>query len=166
MAGTLLVASGNLPRGRRVLDELHRRRTEASSGFVESCYQNLTGEIALAEGRPGDAARAFSSAATHYPGVATTQGLARAFMAQRAWPSAREKWTSVIESRGQLLQYGLAADWVLAHLERARASREMGDLAAARADYEKFLRLWQKAGDLPVLQVAAAEYRALPLNSP
>lgn len=164
MAGTLLVALDELPRARDVLTELHHKRTEAPSGFIESCYQNLAGEIALAGSQSRDAVQAFSSAAAHYPGAATTRGLARAFMAEQDWPRARDAWTSVIESRGELLQYGLAADWVLAHLERARASRAMADVPAARADYETFLGMWPKAGDLPVVGQALAEYRSLPLT--
>jgi eukaryotic-like serine/threonine-protein kinase len=175
-AGMLLVELGELPRAREVLtklDEIRKQdeiRANGLNPFAESCYYNLVGELALAEGQPRDALQAFSSAGRqyqhHYPNAVTTYGLARAYSDQQQWVQAREMWTSLIESRGQLLFQGLASVWVIAHRERARTNRELGDIAAARADYETFLRIWQRAADLAVVREAREEFRALPLSSP
>ena len=38
----------------------------------------------------------------------------------------------MIQSRGEILFEGFAADWVLAHLQAARSSQKSGDLTASR----------------------------------
>lgn len=158
VAGTLLVALGDLAGAKRLLKELEEAR---SSAFAQNCYHNLGGEIALAEGRAADAVLSFSLAAAQYPRVITTQGLARASMTQGDWHSARAQWSQVIAAKGESLREHFAAEWVLAHLELARANRALGDLDAARAEYDRFLKLWGKGDDLPVIQAAAAERRAI-----
>ena len=47
----------------------------------------------------------------------------------------------------------------VAHLELARASRAVGDTAAARDHYDTFLAMWRDGDPLPILQTAAAERR-------
>jgi eukaryotic-like serine/threonine-protein kinase len=50
----------------------------------------------------------------------------------------------------------------LARLQLARAEALNGDTAAARKEYEDFLKLWKDAdASLPVLKAAQAEYKRL-----
>jgi tetratricopeptide (TPR) repeat protein len=71
-----------------------------------------------------------------------------------------------------LVEFQKVIDWVgvgevsprksLARLQIARAHVEAGDLEAARNAYLDFLELWAEADeDVPVLQLARAEYEAL-----
>jgi Tfp pilus assembly protein PilF len=157
VTGKLLVELGELPRAKLLLRQLEQARTSA---FAQNCYHGLAGEIALAESRSQDAVLAFSAAA-QYPLFTTRQALARAHAAQKDWSSARGAWAQVIASKGDALREHLAAEWVLAHLELARASRAAGDVAAAREQYDRFLTLWKNGDDLPIVQTAAAEQRNL-----
>jgi len=158
VAGMLLVRLDDIARARTVLKQLEQSR---SSAFAQNCYFSLAGEIALAEGRDTEAIQAFSAAAAQYPRVITTEALARAFTKQRDWNRARAEWRQVIRAKGEGLREHFAAEWVLAHLELARASRAAGDIAAARDEYAAFLELWKKGDQLPAVHAAAAELRSL-----
>ncbi len=161
IGGTLLAEFGDLPQARSILRMLDRIRREAPSRFADSCYENLTGEIALAEGRVDDAVIAFTAAAAHYRRALTSRALARTHMARRDWPRARGAWREALAFSGDILQEGFAADVATAHLELARASRHAGDVSEARAEYDRFLAMWRKGDDLPLVREAVAERRAL-----
>ena len=161
LTGVLAVSIGDLPRAGEMLRHLDRQRVEAPSAFVESCYYLLAAEIALAQKRPAEAIEQFKRSALNYPRVLSSQGLARAFAAQGDWRQAREMWTTVVNARGSLLHDGFGADWALAHLELARASREAGAVPDAREYYDRFLDRWEGGDDLPLLKVAAREREAL-----
>jgi tetratricopeptide (TPR) repeat protein/tRNA A-37 threonylcarbamoyl transferase component Bud32 len=161
IAGTLSVALGDLTLAAELLRSIDIARAQTSSAFRESCYQNLAGEIALATGRLDDALQAFSSASAQYPRALTTGGLARTFSARRDWHRSRESWRKLIASRGEIIQEGFGAEWALAHLEVARTSRALGDIATARREYDKFLTMWKDAESMSVLRMAAAESRTL-----
>lgn len=124
---------------------------------MESCYHNLAGEIGLAAGRAADAVRSFTSAESHYPRTVTMHGLARALTVQQDWTRARDAWTRVIDAQGPFFLEGRAADWVLAYLERGRAHRALGDQAAARRDYDRFLDLWSDGDSIRVVAEARKE---------
>jgi tetratricopeptide (TPR) repeat protein len=158
-AGTLLVALGDLSRAQTLSKQSVQ---EAAAGrFAQSSFHSLRGEIALAEGRTAEAVTAFSAAALQYPRALTTRARARALAAQGDHARARAEWKQVIAAKGELLREHFALEWVMAHLELARSSRALGDLNAARAEYDAFLTMWKGGDDLPVLQAAAAERRAL-----
>jgi tetratricopeptide (TPR) repeat protein len=92
--------------------------------------------------------------------------LARGLSAAKDWSRARAEWDRLIKSPGEVFQAGFAADWVLAHAERARAEQHLGDIEAARRDYAAFLKLWTRADDLPPKRTAAADARALEFQAP
>jgi eukaryotic-like serine/threonine-protein kinase len=158
-AGRLLLELGDVARARTLLTESDD--VPAASRHAQSCYYSLAGEVALAEGRVADAVAAFSAAATQFPLVTTTRALARAYAAQGDFARAQQEWKNVVASKGEALREHVAAQWVLAHLELARASHHLGDAAAARAEYDAFLTLWQGGDDVPTLRAAATERRAL-----
>jgi eukaryotic-like serine/threonine-protein kinase len=161
MAGSLAAAAGDSQRAAQMLRRLDGLRTEAPDAFVESCYDALPGEIALAEGRGAEAAERFRSAALHYPSPLVTQGLAHALGSQGEWARSRDAWATVVDAGGELLRLQLGLDWVLAHLELARASRNAGDLAGAAAQYDRFLEFWKHGDGLALVRRAAAERQAL-----
>ena len=158
VAGALLVRLNDLPRAKIVLNQLEQGR---SSAFAQNCYGTLAGEIALAEGKPAEAVQQLTSAAAQYPRVITTEALARAFTHQRDWPRAVSEWRKVIDAKGEVLREHFAPEWVLAHLELARANRARGDIAGASAYYDSFLKFWKDADPLPMVALAAQERRAL-----
>jgi serine/threonine protein kinase/tetratricopeptide (TPR) repeat protein len=158
VTGGLLAELGDHQRARVVLRQLEQSR---ASSFAENCYYGLMGEIALAEGRAAEASVAFSTAAARYPRAITTHALARAHAAGKDWRSARDAWSRFVASKGDALREHLAAEWVLAHLHLARASRAAGDLSAAREQYDRFLALWKGGDGLPIIEAAAAERREL-----
>ncbi|MEO6213683.1 MAG: protein kinase [Vicinamibacterales bacterium] len=159
LAGTLLAETGDIPGARGLLAQLDKDR---SSAFAESCYHSLAGEIAMAEGKPADALLAFAAAAAQYPRVITTRASARAYAKQEAWGRAQTEWRRVIDAKGEALREHFAGEWVLAHLELARASRAVGDVEAARPAYDQFLGMWASGGDTALRRTASAERRSLP----
>jgi tetratricopeptide (TPR) repeat protein len=161
LLGTLLASANDRPRATTVLQQLNRLRGDAPIAFVESCYYNLAGEIALVDGKPAEAAEAYGNAAARYPRALTTRGLARAYTAQHDWPRAIPAWEEVLAARGEFLHEGFVPDLVLSHLQAARAHLAAGDASRARAAYDLFLAMWGRVADLPVVTAAGAERRAL-----
>ena len=155
--GTFWARLGDLARARKMLDHLTRLRASVGSAFVESCYHNLAGELALANEQYDAALDAFRRATSQYPRPASSTGIARAYMAMRDWPRARDAWTDVLAWKGEILQEGFVTEWMLATLERARAARNAGDVAAARTDYTTFLTMWREGDEVAIRQVAARE---------
>jgi tetratricopeptide (TPR) repeat protein len=131
------------------------------TSFNKSCFHDLAGEIALAQGRLTPAVELFSAALTEYPRFASHEGLARAYQAQHDWDRAAAGWRQVLEDRGEILQDSFPADWVVAHVELGRVYRQLGDVAKARSEYEEFLRIWQNADDLAVRQQALHEWQEM-----
>jgi Tfp pilus assembly protein PilF len=68
---------------------------------------------------------------------------------------AAAEFQKILENRGVALADPVT---VLAHLQQARAYREAGDTAKAKAAYKEFLELWRHADpDIPILEQAKAE---------
>ena len=108
-----------------------------------------------------EAEKSFLAGFSEYPRVVSTIGLARTYSARRDRVRARAEWEKVIHARGEILYDGFPADWVIAHLEAARASGEAGDLAAARRYYDAFLKLWERTDDIAIRQQALGERAAV-----
>jgi len=74
-------------------------------------------------------------------------------------PEAAREFQKLIDNRGAVYDSVLGA---LVRLQRARARVLIGDLDAARTDYQDFLALWKDADpDVPVLRQAKSEYEKL-----
>ncbi|MGB8772918.1 MAG: tetratricopeptide repeat protein, partial [Terriglobales bacterium] len=63
-----------------------------------------------------------------------------------------------------LLQNDFPPDLVYAHLQLARAYRQMNNRDLARTHYEEVLQMWQHADELPLLSDARRELQALTLE--
>ena len=159
--GTLYAHIGDVKSAESVLHKLELLELNLPTSFNKSCFHNLAGEIALAQGRFGQAVELFSTAMAEYPQFASHEGLARAYQAQHDWDRAAAAWRQVLEDRGEILQDSFPADWVVAHLELGRVYRGLGDLARARNEYEEFFRIWQNADELPVRQQALREWQEI-----
>src|SRR6266545_3727559 len=156
-AGTLCAWLRDLSEARRLLNQLERVRNRVASSYSESCYHNLAGEVALAEGRTRQAVESFLGATAEYERFVSDHGLARAYAAQRDWTRARAEWQQVIDARGQAFYSGFPADLVLAHLHLGRVLRRLNDLESARGHYQVFLQVWDRADALPLRREALAE---------
>jgi tetratricopeptide (TPR) repeat protein len=163
-AAMLLARIGSVREARVIVDKLGSLQQQASSGFARSCRDSAAGELAIAEGQTRRGEELLRIAAAEYPRSDITDGLARALTAAKDWSRARAEWDRLIASPGEAFQEGFAADWVLAHAERARVEQRLGDLQAAERDYATFFRLWARADDVPPKR--AAEANARPLESP
>jgi serine/threonine protein kinase/tetratricopeptide (TPR) repeat protein len=159
--GMLYARMGDVKSAGSVLHKLELLGLNLPASFNKSCFHNLAGEIALAQGRPGSAVELFSAAEAEYPRFVSHQGLARAYQAQHNWDRAAAAWRQVLEDRGEILQDFFPADWVMAHLELGRVYHLAGDLDRARSEYEEFLRIWRQADELPVRQQALQEWQEM-----
>jgi tetratricopeptide (TPR) repeat protein len=159
-AGTLYALIGDAKSAESVLKKLELLRLNFPTSFNKSCFHDLAGEIALAQGRLAPAVEMFSAALTEYPRFASHEGLARAYQAQHDWDRAAAGWRQVLEDRGEILQDSFPADWVVAHFQLARVYR-VRDITKARSEYEEFLRIWQNADDLALRQQAVHEWQEM-----
>jgi len=160
-AGMLYARIADVKSAESVLHKLELLGLNFPTSFNKSCFHDLAGEIALAQGRLRPAVELFSTAMTEYPQFASHEGLARAYQAQHDWDRAAAGWQLVLEDRGEILQDSFPADWVVAHLELGRVYHRLGDLARARGEYEEFFRIWQNADELPVRQQALHEWQKM-----
>ncbi len=160
-AGTLYALIGDPKSAESVLHKLELLELNLPTSFNRSCFHDLAGEIALAQGKLEPAARLFSEAMTENARFSSHEGLARTYQAQHDWDRAAAGWRQVLEDRGEILQDYFPGDWVVAHVELGRVYRRLGDLAKARSEYEEFLRIWQQADDLPVRRQALSEWHEI-----
>jgi tetratricopeptide (TPR) repeat protein len=160
--GTYWARLGEVARARDLLNHLETLRGTVGSAFVESCYLNLAGELALAQREYARALEFFRRAASQYPRPSSSIGEARTYTALEDWARARAAWSEVLEWKGEILQEGFATDWVLAMLERGRAARRAGVIDDARNDYSTFLETWRNADDVPIRREALRESAAFP----
>ena len=159
--GTLYARLGEGQLAQRVLHKLELLELNLPTSFNKSCFHNLAGEIALAQGQFGQAVELFSTASVEYPQFASHEGLARAYQAKQDWNRALTGWQQVLEDRGEILQDSFPADSVVAHVELGRVYRRMGDLLKARGEYEEFFRIWQQADQVSVRQQALHEWQEM-----
>jgi tetratricopeptide (TPR) repeat protein len=159
--GTLYARIGDAKSAETVLRKLELLGLSLHTSFNKSCFHDLAGEIALAQGKLGPAVELFLAATAEYPRFASHEGLARAYQALRDWERAPAAWRQVLEDRGEILQDSFPVDWVVAHLELGRVYYRLGNLAKARSEYEEFFRIWQNADELPVRQQALHEWQEM-----
>lgn len=146
LAGSLFARIGSVAQARHALIRLQALNQQTpETGFTRSCLSNLTGEIALAEGREQDAALAFSTAAASYPQYSALSGDARVHQRRKEWSLAAASWQKVIESNGDILRFGFPGDWPIARLERARALDRAGFRDESLREYDALRAFWSGA---------------------
>jgi tetratricopeptide (TPR) repeat protein len=160
-AGSLRAEMGEVGRAREVLARLRGLSSGRPEPFWDSCVRLLEAEVALAEGRAGEATAILIDASLHRPRYLIDWGLGRAYAAQREWTLASAALERVLGAHGEILRDGFPAHWALARLKLARARRAQGALGDARAHYEAFLKAWSDADHLPVRDEALREWQEL-----
>jgi eukaryotic-like serine/threonine-protein kinase len=160
-AGILYARADKTSKARQVLLRLKESRKSVRSSWKLSSFENLQGEILLAENKPEQAEAAFLAAAGKYPNSLSHIGLAHAYEGQQRWEMAAQEWEKVLGAQGEILENDFPPDLLVAHLELARAYRTMKNRSRALSHYQDFLRLWQHADDLPMLRQAKREAEQL-----
>ena len=170
MAGLAETGAGRLDRARQHLEAL-QRLYNAASLLDQGWQRTLAGEIALAEGRLGDAAAAFDaepearvwiSLYLDYPWALMSDIPARDGAARVA--KARGDIAAAIQIYRSLLSGGAEQKWPRLFepryvLEIARLLEKSGERQAAAVEYQRFLEYW-KAADRDRPEVSEAR-RAL-----
>jgi tetratricopeptide (TPR) repeat protein len=152
---------GDVAAAQRTLRKLDSLRSSFPTAFNQSCYYNLAGEIALAEGHPENAVQQFTAAFAAYPRAVSHAGLGMAFERLQNWDRAEEAWKRVLDAKGEILLHLFPLDWEIAHLELARLKKQLNQDQAAQSYYEQFLHLWRDADNLPLREQAQREYKEL-----
>jgi eukaryotic-like serine/threonine-protein kinase len=160
-AGTLYVRARKLAKAQQVLRRLDDLRQAIPSTENQNNFHSLEGEILLAKAKPQEAEISFSISAPGYAPFVASTGLAGAYRAEGRWDLSAGQWEKVLDERGEILQNGFPPDLVIAHLELARAYRQMNNRNLALKHYEEVLRLWQHADELTLLREAQHELREL-----
>lgn len=161
-AGILSVALRNLPVARKLLASLNDERSSHESRFMQSCYYNLGGAVALGEARTSDAIESEQRASVFFPFYGAYLSLGDALAAKRDWKNAAQAYKQYISFEGEILHDDSPSDWVLAHLSLARALAQAGDADQALTYYDQFLHLWSNADpDLQRVREARAEREEL-----
>jgi eukaryotic-like serine/threonine-protein kinase len=118
-----------------------------ADGSRAIAYLATTGPYELAAIRPP-----FSSGGSLYPAYLRGQG----YLANRQWDHAATEFQKILDHRGLVWNFPLAA---LAHLQLARANASSGNTVKAVESYQAFLALWRDADPkVPLLLEAKAEY--------
>lgn len=146
-AGHLQILGGSVASAEKTLKRLLDISSERPNAFTRSCTLQLEGEIAARRGHVGPATDLFKEAAAAYPTYHAHVGLAQLAEGRLDWRSAAAEWRQVVAARGDILRYGFPADLVYAHLQLARASARLGQMADARAGYDRVIAAWQHGDD-------------------
>jgi eukaryotic-like serine/threonine-protein kinase len=127
-------------------------------------WQTTAGEIALAEGRPGDAVTAFRAAAEADSGHleeawsgATHLRLARAFDRAGEPDSALARFTAYVDRRDLASYWDAPTGLPIALRRLGELHEERGELAKAIERYRAFAKLWANAD--PELQPQVTDIR-------
>lgn len=160
-AGTLYARGGRLVKALEVLHRLGELQKAIPSSSNQNNFRNLEGEILLAETKSPQAEISFSISSQAFSSFISFTGLARAYQIERRWDLAAAEWERVLSEKGQILQSGFPPDLAVAHLELARAYRQIKNRDLARQHYEDALRMWQHADELSWLRDAKREFRDL-----
>ena len=158
--GVLAARAGDLDTATAILAQLEAESSERRAPRAEARVHQLTAEIALAR---RDYARAHVHAAKAVGAFPTTWTLATLARAQQAAGHLSEAigtWTTILERPGERTidwDAPAYAQFVLGRYHIARLLEQAGRAGDARAAYDEFLRLWDRADpDLPAVVDARA----------
>lgn len=161
-AGMISLELNDVPTARKMLADLGDMSKEHESGFVESCYYNLDGALSLAQGHSDAASASQRRASVFFPLYAAYSSLGDALAAERDWSGAAQAYKKYLDFEGEILQDDSPSEWVLAHMELARALARGGKKEEALQQYRQFLQLWANAdAGLPAVREAREEIEQL-----
>jgi tetratricopeptide (TPR) repeat protein/tRNA A-37 threonylcarbamoyl transferase component Bud32 len=146
--GVLAARAGAVRTAAAVLERLEEEAKDRRASRPDARVHQLRAEIALARGRTADAHAHAGLAVRAFPTAWTLDTLARAQESAGLVPEAIATWTTIVERPGErTIDFDAPAfsRAVLAHYELARLLERAGRLGAARARYDEFLRLWERA---------------------
>jgi len=153
---------GDLTTARQVLARLDALRKDQGSAYAQSSYLNVKAALAVASGQPQTAIEEASKAPVFFKSFEAYDILGEAHQAMADWIKAAEAHEELLALKGQILWMAFPSDWVMAHLDAARAYARAGQSERALAHYDEFLRIWEHAdADLKVVREARAERAAL-----
>jgi eukaryotic-like serine/threonine-protein kinase len=135
-AGTLYARANRLAKAQQALSHLDELQKATTSSSNVSDFRNLKGEILLAEGKPLEAETMFSISAPGFLSFLSFTGLARAYQGEARWKLVSEEWEKVLDRRAEIFQNGFPPELVFAHIELARAYRQINNHNLARQHYE------------------------------
>ncbi|HTZ95919.1 MAG TPA: protein kinase [Terriglobales bacterium] len=160
-AGILYARANRFAKAQQALNRLDELQKATASSSNVSDFRNLEGEILLAEGESFEAETALSASTPAFLSFMSSAGLARAYQGQGNWERAAAAWEKVLDKKGEILQNGFPPDLAFAHVELARAYRQINNHNLARQHYEDALRMWQHGDELNWLWDAKRELNSL-----
>jgi len=152
----------DLASARRLLARLDTLRKEQDSAYSQSSYHNVKAALEVAAGQSLAAVEEANAALAFFRSFESYEILGEASKATGDWATVADVQEQVLALKGQILMSAFPSDWVMAHLDAARAYVRAGQLQKAMAHYDEFIRLWAGADtDLKVVHEARAERDAL-----
>jgi tetratricopeptide (TPR) repeat protein len=169
MTAKIRARSGRVQDAKKLLAMMSRTAADTTTGSSanrdaarDAVYFDIVrGELALAEGRPGEAVAQFEAAHVvdpRYPDA--LESLAAALAAAGRVEDAVKRYEELIAQR----PFGREAqeDWLLAHVRAGELYERLGRSDQARQSYERLLALWKEAdADLVALKEARAHVSKL-----
>ena len=165
---------GATDRARALMKRIERVPPEVDTAIASGCRRKLAGAIAIAAGRPEEALQLLADLHPYEDGGVTSHVAMRgdlaelgvfhlrgvALLARGRGTEAAAEFQKIVDRRGVS---PLSPYCALAPLNLARAHALAGDVVAARAYYEAFLKQWSGADpEVTLLADARREYRRLP----
>jgi serine/threonine protein kinase/Tfp pilus assembly protein PilF len=130
-----------------------RALTALSGGNARNALQELEAARLYDLAEPGTRMHG------NFGGLYPVDARGKAYLAAHQPAQAAAEFQKILDHHWIALADPVTA---LAHLEQARAYRQAGDTAKAKAAYRDFLELWKRAdSDIPVLKAAQREAAAL-----
>jgi tetratricopeptide (TPR) repeat protein len=152
LLGLASLGAGRIEDAKRISQQLrHLIERTACPKHIRRC-DHLNGQIALAEGRPGQAIYDFEQAVSLLPSQQDSRideqafyydGLAAAYYQSSDWPKAIAAYARISALTTGRLQWGDI--YARSHYWLGEIHRRTGDRVEAAADYERFLQLWKNA---------------------
>jgi tetratricopeptide (TPR) repeat protein len=171
MLATLRARAGRVAEARSLLATMSKTSLDATAGSSanrdasrdERHLLRVRGEIALAEGRPDDAAQQFEAARVlETQDVAVLESLSAALVAAGRLEEAITRAEALIAAR----PFGGESQesWLRAHVTLGEMYERAGRADAARRSYEQLVALW-KDGDADLVVLAQARSRLAKLTA-
>jgi serine/threonine protein kinase/tetratricopeptide (TPR) repeat protein len=152
----------DLTSARRLLARLDALRKEQDSAYAKSSFHNVRAALEVAAGQPQVAVEEAHAALAFFRSFESYEILGEASKVTGDWATVADAHEQLLALKGQILMSAFPPDWVMAHLDAARAYSRLGQPRKAVVHYDEFLRLWAGAdAELKIVREARAERDAL-----